>query len=256
MRRRSVVWLAATGVVLLAVLFGVRSWLLRDRTDPVDVDRVVERYRDAPAATAPRRDDVPAAGVYEYATTGGEQAELLGTSRHDYPATTTITIVPGGCGFTATWEALDLRSERWTLCRDGDALRPVRFDDGHAFYGRTDRRTYRCSGGALALEPGADPAAIDCARDGTTRTDRVRDAGTATVDVGDRTVATIRLRIATTMRGETEGTATVDLWLARDTGLPVRVRADVANKSDTPIGTQVSYRERYDLRLRALRPRQ
>lgn len=259
MRRRSVVWLAATGIVLLAVVFGVRAWLLRDRTDPVDVDRVVERFRaaPAPAPAARRAGTVPDAGVYEYATAGGEQAALLGTSRHDYPATTTVTIVPGGCGFTARWEALDLRSERWVLCRDGDALRPVRFDDVHAFYGRTDRRAYRCSGGALALRPGAPPATITCARDGTTRTDRVRDAGAGAekLAIGGRDVATVRLRVATTMRGETDGAATVDLWLARDTGLPVRVRARVANESDTPIGKRVDYRERYDLRLRSLTPR-
>jgi len=255
MRRRSVLWLAATGVVLVAAVIAARGWLLRDRTEPVDVHRVVERYRATPAPTARRSGTVPAAGVYEYATTGGEQAALLGTSRHDYPPTTTVTIVPAGCGFTASWQALDLRSERWTLCRERHGVRPVRFEDVHAFYGRTDRRTYRCSGGALALTPGARPATITCARKGTTRTDRVRDAGATTLTVGGRTVATVHLRVASAMRGATDGTATVDLWLARATGLPVRIRADVANESDTPIGKRVAYRERYDLRLRSLTPR-
>ncbi|UGS34779.1 hypothetical protein [Capillimicrobium parvum] len=260
MRRRPVVWLAATGAVLVAGLLGVRSWVLRDRTEPISVDRALDRFRGDRPARAPLRLPagvrVPAAGVYEYATTGGERADLLGTSRHDYPRTTAMTVVPGGCGFTARWQALDLRSERWTFCAGPDALRPTRFEDVHSFYGRTDTRTYRCSGGALALTPRADRVTIVCVRDGTTRTDRVRAVGAERIRVGGEEVLAAHLRVATTMAGRTDGTGTVDLWLARGTGLPVRVRADVDNRSDTPIGRRVLYRERYELRLRSLRPRQ
>jgi hypothetical protein len=259
MRRRPVVWLAATGAVLIAGLLAVRSWVLRDRTEPVSVDRVIDRFRGERPGGRPSRlpegARVPAAGVYEYATSGGERASLLGTSRHDYPAATAITVVPGGCGFTAQWDALDLRSERWSFCAGRGALRPTRFEDVHSFYGRTDTRTYRCSGGALALTPRADPATIVCARDGTTRTDRVRTVGGERVPVGGEDVAAVHLRVATTMAGKTDGTGTVDLWLARAGGLPVRLRAAVDNQSDTPIGKRVRYRERYELRLRSLRPR-
>ena len=263
MRRRPVVWLAATGAILLGGLLGVRSWVLRDRTEPISVDRAIDRFRGEDGGGAPGRAPlrlpagvrIPAAGVYEYDTTGGERADLLGTSRHDYPETTAVTVVPGGCGFSAQWQALDLRSERWSFCAGRGALRPTRFEDVHSFYGRTDTRSYRCSGGALALTPRADPATVVCARDGTTRTDRVRTLGAERVRVGGEDVAAVHLRVATTMAGKTDGTGTVDLWLARAGGLPVRVRANVDNQSVTPIGKRVRYRERYELRLRSLRPR-
>lgn len=222
--------LAVAGLLALlaAAVLGARAWMLRDTTDPIPVAEVV-----AQAAAEPDT------RVYAYDTTGFEEASVLGTSRHDYPATTTITIARSGCGVSAHWQALDLRGERWQLC-DGA---PVRLDDLHAFFGRTDDRTYRCEGERLAFT---------CAREGTTRRDRGRELGVEQVEVGGRPVPARHLRYRSTMRGETRGTGTVDLWLAVDGGVPLRVVATNASETDTPIGTDAGYRERFELRLRSL----
>jgi hypothetical protein len=255
-RRKPLIWLAATGAVVLAVLLLFRSWLVRDDTAPVSVGKVVQEYHGERAATTtlPAGARIPKAGVYSFATNGFEHADLLGGSQHDYPKVTTITIRPVGCGFEQTWTALDKRAEAWTYCAQPDALRTTRFVDLHSFYGRTDDRTYTCTGGAIPLTAGAAPATITCARDGVTRVDHVKAIGDEKLDVGGTSVATVHVRTATRMSGSTNGTSTYDSWLERSTGLPIRITADVDNASDTPIGTKVHYTERYDLKLTSLEP--
>jgi hypothetical protein len=259
MRRKTLIVIASVGAFLVAALLFARAWIVRDDTSPVDVAQVVEQYRGETSAAAttpaPTRTDVPEAGVYEYATKGFEEADLLGGSRHDYPDRTTIAIVATECGFDQTWTALDKRRESWNLCRERDGLRPTRFADVHSFYGRTDDRSYECSGGQWPLDAGGPAATITCTREGVSRTDRVRAVGAEGLEVDGRKVATIHLRVRTRMQGTTDGSATFDWWLDRATGLPVRVTADVSNKSDTPIGTRAGYTERYELNLVSLEPR-
>lgn len=260
MRRTWLIVLAATGAFLIAGLLLVRSWLLRDDTEPIAVDRIVEQYRGetTSAAATPRLPDgvqVPAAGVYEFETTGHEEADLLGGSRHDYPARTTLAVVATACGFDQTWTALDKRSETWVFCAQAGALRPKRFSDVHSFYGRTDDRTYACSGGDVPLDPDAPAATIHCRREGVSRTDRVRAVGLEALHVGGERVTTVHVRTRTQMEGSTEGGGRTDAWLVRETGLPARVVVETESRSDTPIGTKVGYVERYELSLVSLQPR-
>jgi hypothetical protein len=230
LRRRTLVIAAVALALLAAAVLGGRAWLLRDTTEPIDVEQVVERAAGEDGAR-----------VYAYATRGFERATVLGTIRHDYPETTTITVAQQACGVSARWEALDRRSETWWIC-DGA---PVRFDDVHSFFGRTDERTYRCRGSRLAFT---------CRREGTTRTDRGRDLGRERVEVDGTAVEARHLRYRTTMRGATRGGGTTDLWLAVDDGLPLRIVVANDSESDTPIGTDADYRERFELRLRSLEP--
>jgi len=259
MRRTWLIVLASIGAFLIVALLLARSWLLGDDTEPIAVERIVERYRGEttpPAPSAlPEGVEIPAEGVYEYATEGGERADLLGGSEHEYPSRTTIAVRAVDCGFEQTWTALDKRSETWTFCAEPGALRPIRFNDVHSFYGRTDDRTYECSGGDVPLRPGGERATIACTREGVTRTDTVRALGTQRIAVGGEEVATIRVRTRFRMAGSTEGGGTIDAWLARATGLPVRIVMDNASRSDTPIGAKVGYTERYELRLTSLQPR-
>jgi hypothetical protein len=255
-RRKPLIWLAATGAVVLAALLLFRSWITRDTTAPVSVAKVVKQYKGERTATTvlPEGAKIPQAGVYTYTTDGFEKTDLLGGSRHDYPAQTTITVKPTDCGYVQTWTALDKRSEAWTYCALDGAIRPTDFQDVHNFYAHNDDRTYTCSGGALSLKPGADPVTITCVKKGTTRVDHVKTIGAESVDVGGTAVDTVHLRTQTRMSGSTVGTATFDDWLDRATGLPVRITADVDNKSDTPIGAKVHYLEQYELKLTSADP--
>jgi hypothetical protein len=250
------IWLAATGAIVLAALLLFRSWITRDTTAPVSVAKVVKQYKGERTATTvlPAGAKIPDAGVYTYTTDGFEKTDLLGGSRHDYPAQTTIAIKPTDCGYEQTWTALDKRSEAWTYCALPDAIRPTDFHDVHNFYAHNDDRTYTCSGGSISLKADGDPVTITCVKKGTKRVDRVKPVGAEKIDVGGTAVATVHLRTQTTMSGSTVGESTYDSWLDAATGLPVRIKADVDNKSDTPIGAKVHYVEQYDLKLTSLTP--
>ncbi len=261
MRRKTLIVIASVGALLIAALLFVRAWLVRDDTTPVAIEKVVQDYRgetsSAATTTLPAGLKIPDQGVYAYATTGGEQTQLLGTSKHDYPATTTIAIRATDCGFAQTWTALDKRVESWSLCTEPDGLRPQTFRDVHSFYGRDDDRTYRCSGdGVFPLKPGGGEQTFTCTTDSTTRTDHVRAVGREPLSVGGTTVDTIHLRDRYTLSGSTttDSPGTSDWWLDPQTGLPIRIRVSVKDASDTPIGKQAQYAEAYDLKLQSLEP--
>lgn len=258
MRRKPVIWLAATGAVVLAALLLFRSWLTRDTTAPVSVAKVVKQYKGERTATTvlPAGAKIPKAGVYTFATKGSEHVSLLGGSTHSYPDQTTIAIRATDCGYQQTWTALDKRVEAWTYCALPDAIRPTQFHDIHNFYAHNDDRTYTCTGGAIPLKADGDPVTITCTKKGTTRVDHVKPVGAEKIDVGGTEVDTVHLRTSTRMSGSTVGTATYDDWLDATTGLPIRVVADVSNKSDTPIGTKAPYTEKYELKLSSLTPAQ
>lgn len=261
MRRKTLIVIASVGAFLVAALLFVRAWVVRDDTAPVSLDKVVQDYRGqtSPAATTALPSDVkiPDPGVYIYATTGGEQTSLLGTSKHDYPAQTSIAVRATDCGFRQTWTALDKRVEEWAFCKQPDGLKPQTFRDVHSFYGRDDDRTYQCSGdGVFPLKPGGGEQTFTCKTDSTTRTDRVRVVGREPVDVGGTTVDAIHLRDRITLTGSTttETPGATDWWLEPRTGLPVRIRVAIKDASDTPIGKQAQYEEAFELRLQSLEP--
>jgi hypothetical protein len=166
-------------------------------------------------------------GIFVYDTTGFEQVDAFGGARHDYPARTTIAVrrAEGGCS-VFRWRPLAERFYEWKLC--GRQLR--RFTELHRFFGRDDRRTYRCDDES-SLERG-----WSCTAQGTTETARVVSSGRSHV------------LLRTELTGETTGSGTRELWLRPD-GVPRRLV--VENESTTPsfLG-DVHYRERYELRLR------
>jgi hypothetical protein len=261
MRRKTLIAIASAGALLIAALLFVRAWLVRDDTAPVAVSKVVQDYRGETSAAAtttlPAGVRIPDQGVYEYATTGGEQTRLLGTSKHDYPDPTTIAIRASDCGYTQTWTALDKRVEEWTFCKQPDGLQPRSFRDVHSFYGRDDDRTYECTGdGVFPLKPRDGEQTFTCKTDSTTRVDRIRVVGREPLTVDGTTVDTIHLRDRVTLSGSTatDTPGTADWWLDPETGLPIRIRVAIKDASDTPIGKKAQYEESFDLKLQSLKP--
>ncbi len=193
--------------LVVAVVVGVAVWsvLPRDTTTPA-----------------------PAVAGFVYGTTGFESVDAFGGARHEYPARTTISVrttAADGCK-VFRWRPFADRFWEWQTC--GDRL--VRFGELHRFFGRDDRRDWRCNS-TSSLETG-----WRCAAQGTTEIGRVESSAGGHV------------RIATTMTGDTTGSGLRETWLRAD-GVPRRMI--VENESTTPsfLG-DVHYRERYVLRLR------
>ena len=252
-RRR---WLAVLAALSLLAGLAVAVVPRDRRQEPVSVHAQIGEFRAGRPAPTPA--GAPPAGVYVYDTEGFEEARLLAAARHRYPGRTTITVTGGGCGVLSRWSVL---SDRWTrteACRlPGGRWRLRAETDVHEFFGHRDERTYRCAPGSLARPPG--PASgggysARCVIRGTRERQRAVVLGAERVAVGGAMVAAVRVRVRTTILGDTTGSGTTDLWLRISDGLVLRRRERNQNATRTFAGT-VRYTERYELRLRSLRPR-
>ena len=196
-------------------------------------------------------------GVYLYRTMGGESIDALGGTTHEYPASTTITVLPDDCGVSLRWDVLVERWERWRLCvgTDGVVLQP---DGGvyfHEFYGRSERERLACDR-PVPLVPvdraPREPVQLVCRLQ-----DRpwmpvweVLGRTTRKVDGQDVDVQHVRM----TVRDDDDFWERIDAdWFLADNGLPVAIRWSKASRSPTLVGP-VEYEEEYELRLESFDP--
>ena len=195
-------------------------------------------------------------GVYVYDTQGFETVSLFGGARHDYPASTTMTVVAGGCGLEMRWDALEQRWDRWSLCGTGTQLDLAGFSIYHEFYGKQEQRDWSCPPGTPAR-----PATIEAGW-ATTRTctsGAARSVMSITVvgredrSVGGVTVPTLHVRTSEEMTGGSRGIRVNDTWYRVDDGLVVARTALVDVETETAIGT-TDYHEELALSLTSLEP--
>lgn len=205
---------------------------------------------------APEAVAVPVPGVYRYATEGFEQIDALGGARHDYPAETTITVTPAGCGVRVRWDVLRERRDEWAICGtpDGVELQP----DGlqyHEFFQQPDEETVTCSSTVLMVpaEPAATPTTEQNCRLGDDPWNpswAVLERGTRSVDGTEVAITHVRMTVSDD-DAHWEHT-TIDWFLASD-GLPVAVTGVKESSSPSPIG-DVMYTEQFHLELVSLAP--
>jgi CRP-like cAMP-binding protein len=201
-----------------------------------------------PAAPAPF--DVPAAGVYAYATSGSDAISM--GSRHQYPAETYAVLThDGGCGWEVDHHVVDQHVDHVVRCsRPGDVLR-VSDASRVTFFGQTDGLTYVCDPPVSMLGADATCSAADGsqARYHTTIVDR------PTVNVGGIERAAIHVVLSVTMTGRANGTARNELWLDAATGLILHQIRDVDTHAHAAFG-DVRYTEHAEFVLESLTARQ
>jgi len=242
---------AAAGLAAVGLL-GAWWFLLRDVSTPASVSDAVAAYRDEGPGGA---SSIPP-GVYVYATTGSEQTDALRGTTHEYPATSTITVTGAPCGVRLRWDVLEGRSTTWTACVGaGDWIERSR-DERHRFYGVTEKTTYTCRN--TPFRPAGDPPGTTFTVSCTTGEAREGGPGVVvgreTLDIGGTSVPAVHIRTTTSFSGGTTGSATYDFWLARPTGLPVRITMVSQTTNGSIIG-DVHYQERVSLQLTSLEPK-
>lgn len=278
-------------VAAVAVLVSASGMLyLRSPTNPVTVSDAVRRFRDAPPSESPvpggspapaevaarrqtsgpataapvvagasrSRLPVPAEGVYAYHTTGWEDVDVLGGSRHDYPATTTITVRHAGCGLVERWDALAERWDERETCPTpaGEVLRRVR--SHHEFFRHADERELTCDEGTLAHPADDAPGTTwtgRCTSGPTTVELTGSIVGRERVDVGGVVVDALHVRVESRVTGDQQGTGVHDTWGDPRTRLVVLERASMVSYSDQPVLGRTRYREEYEIRLTSFDPR-
>lgn len=239
------------GVVAVGAL-GAWWFLLRDVAEPATVAEAVSAYREHGAG---KQSTIPA-GVYVYRTDGSEHTDALGGVTHRYLRTSTITVSAAPCGVRLRWDVLRGRSTTWTVCTGASEwIERSRFER-HTFFGVTDETTYSCT--RTPFRPAGDRPGTTFTVDCSTGKARERGPGRilrrASLRVGSTAVQAVHVRTTTSFSGDTTGSAAYDFWLARDTGLPIRISMVSRTTSGSLIG-DVHYQERVSLRLTSRVPR-
>jgi hypothetical protein len=250
------------GVLAVAVVAGtvalgaVGAWLvvLRDTAEPASVDEAVTIFREETETGDGTPSPVPE-GVYVYLTDGFERTDALTGVAHRYPARSTITVTADPCGFRLRWDVLEGRSTTWTVCVGAEGWAVASQDERHTFFGRTEHTSYTCSD--TPFRPAGDVPGhfgVSC----TTGSAEERGTGQVVsrepLRVGGGRVDTVHIRRRTSLTGSIRGRSMQDVWLARESGVPVRLHLTTDTRNDSAVG-DVHYEEDVSLRLRSLAPR-
>lgn len=191
-------------------------------------------------------------GVYVYSTTGGEEIDALGGTRHDYPVETTLTVQAGGCGLIVRWQPLRERFEEMELCLGDQGPEISGYTSFHQFFGNDERRDFSCEP-AIAFAATADAESTStCAADGLTESVTKRGLGTRTFTAGTDRVEAIGVALSATISGESWGTTEAEMWVTPG-GLIVSWSETVETDAQSFVG-DVHYSEQFSLELTAADP--
>lgn len=276
-RQRRWPWLIVAGVALLTIgVLVARSTLYRDRSRAVTADDALGAYRRDTASSSSTPATSPAGnpttlerrpseaaprpaltqpGVYRYRTTGDESIDVAGGAHHAYPAETTITVTPDGCGIRLRWDALRERRDEWRLCPTAAGLTMPWALSYHEFFKQPDAEELVCPGDTLLLPADPQPGSTwdaSCQLAGDDAPQHFDVVGWEGVAVEGRSVPTLHLRQSVDIGGYYYEHTVTDWWLTPD-GLPVRATRTKTSRSSSPIGG-VTYDEHYDVNLESLSP--
>ncbi|MFN2523914.1 MAG: hypothetical protein ABR614_11465 [Mycobacteriales bacterium] len=209
----------------------------------------------APTATAAAAPAEVEEGVYRYATSGHEEVDVLGGSRHDYPAETAVTFRRSGCGVEDRWQPLEGRFSANDVCRGSRGLEVRESVQRRTFFSQSEEQDLVCTA-PVVLVP--DDARAGQTSTGTCRSDDTEVRLTARVvdvrdmTVGGRQVQAVHVSVDGTLTGATRGTTHREEWFDRG-GLLLRAAATTDTDRDTDAGV-VHYDEAFELRLLSLDP--
>lgn len=227
-----------------------------DAAAPVGKNSVAQVPATATSeTTAPTRRPPIAEGVYVYRTSGHDEVDTLGGSRHDYPSETTVTVRHEGSCSNVRWDVLRERWDERKTCDRGDRVDLVALTAYHEFFRKGDVREFRCEG--TFDRPGAKPGDVwtnRCAGSDQVSTTTIRAVGHETLTIDGRPVEAARLSLDIDVQGEQKGHAQADLWRSIGTGLLLKEKRAHDSEGGSAVGP-VKYSERYEITLASLSPR-
>lgn len=269
MRRRLVVVVAL--LVGAAVIGAGWLWLGRDAARPVTIDEARERAGEGstePPGTgtsAPGSPIRPAAGVYRYTGSGGERLSLPPLSQDQGPTIpAAVSHLDDGC-WSIRFDYSTNHWQSWTYCPQGGDLVETGGRSWQRWMVGTTAITNLTSAScetSVALPAERRPGQVWEARCTATNESVEGEAvsagpltfvGEEDLDVGGKTVRAARFLRERTLTGAQTGTERTDLWLAVDTGLPLRNERELRVEADTPIGRS-TYTEEAHFELADLDP--
>jgi len=265
-------WIGVAVVVASALVLGGVGvvgavWLRRGPSRP-SVTGAVHRYRSSTPGARANAAAQPRPGVYLYAGSGDEHLSFMSTGQSqtgNLPGT--VTTGADGC-WTFVIEYNSFHHQTWTRCeRDGrmvetGGLTDQRFDFG--FFSQSEHTVVTCTPPIVLDDPGAAVGTTTALRcDGHSQTTgadmaqrgRITLVGRPTMTIHGTRVAAVHYREDFTIGGGQHGSTHEDVWVAADTGLPLREERtiEVVSPAPAPIH-EVTYREQGSWRLTSLTP--
>lgn len=262
----------AIAAVVLAGGLLVRALWPQDRATRVEADEALDRFHDTTTSAAPTTTaapttvmvtepqplrQLPATGVYRYATTGSESVDILGGATHDYPAETLLTVTHDGCGVLLRWDLLEQRRDEWRLCvTDAGVELQTAGAHYHEFYSNGRLEKLACTATVL-LVPTTDTLppeqAVTCLLDGEPWDPTWTAVARETLTVDGIAVATVHVRMVVDSGDAHFERTTTDWWLA-PSGLPVRMTTEKTSNTDSGVIGDVYYTETYTADLTSFQP--
>ena len=268
-RRRITVIVTVSLVLAAAAAIGVKEIWLTDRSNAVDANDVLEKYRESTSTTSGASEPsstegvtlvkLPSYGVYRVTTAGAESVDVLGGATHQYPAETTLTVTPDGCGVRLRWDLLKERYEEWVLCGtpEGVQLQPE-FVFYHEFFGTGEKEDVRCDVPVLVVPADGQPRPpepLACAKRGETWRPVWEVLGTEQRPFEGKEIRVTHVRMTITDEDDYFERVQQDWWLD-DTGLPIDMVATKNSKSPTDLVGDVVYSEQFSVSLASATPMQ
>ncbi len=247
--RRRIVALGLLVIVAVpAFLIGGRYWVHH-----VDLDEAVAKFRAAGPAAAEPVPGLPAPGVYQYRTTGGERISFL-DYRRSYSSTTMRIVTRHGCGVREAQWFLVQHLEYYDRCPDGSL--PA-YGTDIAYWWTHGTQDFTCQpGGSFDMSSRRDGERVawTCA-DEDTRAEQVTERiGMEEIVIAGRPHLARHTRWTTTFSGATKGTAVVDDWFDPATGLVLRERREIGLRVGSPFVGQLGYTDVSEFTLLSTEP--
>jgi hypothetical protein len=264
-------WIVAAVATIVIVGVGVVVALFVVREDPAakPVGEAIDEFRQENQVPAPTSDILrPEAGVYEATGDGREAISFPPVSQND-GTTMPVTVQhePDGC-WTLEIDYNEAHWQTWNYC-PGDATGRVverggqtyqRWDLGAASVENTS--TFVCDPPSVVFAPDDAAGATwqqSCEGTNTQTSGSTTSAGPYTFAgdelllIGGEEVSTRHYRQVRAISGSQIGSQTAEIWIAIETGLPVRSTRSIQIDSSSPVGT-ITYTENGSWQLTSLRP--
>jgi hypothetical protein len=244
-------------IVVVGVLAALWFFLFRSPGTPVNLSEALDQYQQD-QTHAERNDDfdLPASGVYQYRTSGGEQLSL-GIDR-SFPAITNMVVTDARCA-ALDWEPLQQHTEGLVLCPQRDGSITVSSSSStEDIAGMSTNTVIECPARTYFLPPrplvGSHwHATCHMGEESVAVSGVVVDD--ASLPIGNKTVRTLHTRLVLDFSGPEAGTNPTDYWILPGDGQIIRQveTVDISQQSG-PLGS-VRYTERADIALLSLSPK-
>lgn len=198
-----------------------------------------------------------AEGVYPHKTEGFEQTDAVGGARHEYPSESSVVVRHTDCGLITRWQPLKERWDESSFCSVGSALEIRSFSMYHEFFQKGQQDDYRCPPGSIVFdrqEPVGASWMWHCDSENASVDTQTRVVGVEPLTIDGRRIDAVRMRYESRLSGATEGAQLQERWIDPASGMVLRLRSEVAAKTDSPFG-RVNYEEKYLIEIKSLTPR-